>query len=73
MEQSGTHLTESAGLQRDRGWKKEDLQIVKQWKTRGRFDEDDHQHQQQHRYPDHLSLASLSPRDPSNRKRKKNK
>ena len=63
-EQSGTHLTESACLQRHRGWKKEDLQIVKQWKTRGRFDEDDHQHQQHPRYPDHLSLASLSPRDP---------
>ena len=48
-EQSGTHLTESACLQRHRGWKKEDLQIVEQRKSIGRFDEDD---QQRHRYPD---------------------
>ena len=48
-EQSGTHLTESACLQRHRGWKKEDLHIVEQRKTIGRFDADD---QQRHRYPD---------------------
>ena len=48
-EQSGTHLTESACLQRHRGWKKEDLQVVEQRKTIGRFDADD---QQRHSYPD---------------------